>query len=94
MRNVELTAPYFHNGAYQNLEQVVDFYARGGGKGIGWDVPYQTLPFDNLDLTADDRRDIIAFMRALTDTTGLTKRPTRLPKMRSSTARRTIGGDY
>ncbi len=94
VRNVELTAPYFHNGAYQNLEQVVDFYARGGGKGIGWDVPYQTLPFDNLDLTADDRRDIIAFMRALTDTTGLTKRPTRLPMMRTSTARRTIGGDY
>lgn len=94
VRNVELTAPYFHNGAYQNLEQVVDFYARGGGKGIGWDLPYQTLPFDNLDLTADDRRDIIAFLRALTDTTGLTKRPTRLPTIRSSTARRTIGGDY
>jgi cytochrome c peroxidase len=94
VRNVELTAPYFHNGAYQNLEQVVDFYARGGGKGIGWDLPYQTLPFDNLDLTQQDRTDIIAFMRALTDTTGLTKRPTRLPKMRSSTARRTIGGDY
>lgn len=94
VRNVELTAPYFHNGAYQNLEQVVDFYARGGGKGIGWDLPYQTLPFDNLDLTADDRRDIIAFMRALTDTTGLMKRPTRLPTLRSSTARRAIGGEY
>lgn len=94
VRNIELTGPYFHNGAYQNLEQVVDFYARGGGKGIGWDVPHQTLPFDNLDLTSQDRRDIIAFMRALSDTTGLTTRPTRLPKMRTSTSRRTIGGDY
>jgi cytochrome c peroxidase len=94
VRNVELTAPYFHNGAYQNLEQVVDFYARGGGKGIGWDLPYQTLPFDNLDLTQQDRTDIIAFMRALTDTTNLTRRPTRLPSISKQRTARTIGGDY
>lgn len=94
VRNVELTAPYFHNGAYQTLEQVVDFYARGGGKGIGWDVPYQTLPFDNLDLTSQDRTDIIAFMRALTDTTNLTRRPTRLPSFPKQRSARTIGGDY
>ena len=94
VRNVELTAPYFHNGAYQTLEQVVDFYARGGGKGIGWDVPYQTLPFDNLDLTQQERTDIIAFMRALTDTTNLTRRPTRLPSISKQRSSRTIGGDY
>jgi len=30
LRNVELTAPYFHNGGQLTLEQVVDFYNRGG----------------------------------------------------------------
>jgi cytochrome c peroxidase len=30
LRNVELTGPYFHNGGQATLEQVVDFYARGG----------------------------------------------------------------
>ena len=30
LRNVELTGPYFHNGGYATLEQVVDFYSRGG----------------------------------------------------------------
>ncbi len=30
VRNVALTAPYFHNGAYKSLEQVIDFYDHGG----------------------------------------------------------------
>lgn len=32
LRNVELTGPYFHNGGYATLEQVVDFYNRGGDR--------------------------------------------------------------
>jgi len=31
VRNVELTAPYMHNGVYKTLEEVVDFYNKGGG---------------------------------------------------------------
>lgn len=95
IRNIALTAPYFHNGAYTNLEDVVDLYARGGGRGIGLDVPHQTLPFDNLNLSATDRTDLITFMKALTDTTGLTRRPSRLPKVSSPSLRdRVIGGEY
>lgn len=75
LRNVELTAPYMHNGAYPTLEAVVDFYNRGGGAGIGSEVPNQTLPFDKLDLTAAEQRAIIAFLRTLTDTAGLGARP-------------------
>ena len=63
-----------HNGVYRTLEEVVDFYNRGGGAGIGSDVPNQTLPFDKLDLTTAEQRAIIAFLRTLTDTTGLTGR--------------------
>ncbi|MCA0377375.1 MAG: cytochrome-c peroxidase [Gemmatimonadetes bacterium] len=70
LRNVALTAPYMHNGAYRTLEQVIDFYARGGGAGIGVHLDNQTLPRDRLDLSARDRRDLVAFLEALTDTSG------------------------
>jgi cytochrome c peroxidase len=71
LRNVALTAPYMHNGAYPTLESVVDFYNRGGGAGIGIQLDNQTLPPDRLNLTAGEQRQLVAFMRALTDTTGL-----------------------
>ena len=95
VRNTALTAPYMHNGAYETLEQVVDFYAVGGGSGIGIDLEYQTLPFDSLELSVQDRADLVAFMKALTDTTGLTARPHRLPVIPDPrfTTRR-IGGMY
>jgi cytochrome c peroxidase len=69
LRNVELTAPYMHNGVYRTLEDVVDFYDRGGGAGIGIELPNQTLSPEPLRLSARQKRDLIAFMRALTDTT-------------------------
>ncbi|GLB52951.1 cytochrome-c peroxidase [Neptunitalea chrysea] len=68
VRNVELTGPYMHNGVYTTLEQVVDFYNKGGGGGLGFDLPHQTLPFDNLQLTEEEQKAIIAFMKTLTDT--------------------------
>jgi len=71
IRNSALTAPYMHNGAYRTLESVVDFYNRGGGAGIGIDLPNQTLPSDSLGLSATEQRALVAFMRALTDTTGM-----------------------
>lgn len=69
VRNAEVTGPYMHNGAYQTLEQVIDFYNKGGGAGLGFDVPHQTLPFDNLDLTDEEQQALVAFMKTLTDTT-------------------------
>jgi cytochrome c peroxidase len=74
LRNVALTAPYMHNGAYPTLESVVDFYDRGGGAGIGVALAHQTLPPDPLRLTAREKRALVAFMRALTDTAGTQRR--------------------
>lgn len=74
LRNVALTAPYMHNGVYRTLEAVVDFYNRGGGAGIGIQLDYQTLPPDPLRLTATEQRDLVSFMKALTDTTGTQRR--------------------
>jgi cytochrome c peroxidase len=70
VRNAALTAPYMHNGAYRTLAEVVDFYNRGGGVGIGARVPNQTLPFSSLDLDAREQRALVRFMEALTDTSG------------------------
>lgn len=79
VRNIALTGPYMHNGSFERLEDVLDFYDRGGGIGLGLDVPHQTLPDAPLELNDRDISDLVAFMHALTDTTGLTRRPTQLP---------------
>lgn len=67
VRNVGLTAPYFHNGAYTTLEEVVDFYNNGGGGGLGLNVTNQTLSADPLDLTPIEKKELIAFMKSLND---------------------------
>ena len=67
VRNAELTAPYMHNGVYQTLEEVVNFYNLGGGAGLGFDLPNQTLPFDNLELSKDEEQALVTFMKTLTD---------------------------
>jgi len=67
VRNAEKTAPYMHNGVYTSLDEVVEFYHRGGGVGLGIDLPFQSLPFDSLILSKTDKNAIVAFMRSLTD---------------------------
>jgi cytochrome c peroxidase len=93
VRNVALTAPYMHNGAFKTLEEVIDFYDRGGALGLGLDLPTQTLPGDRLDLTALEKSDIIAFLHALTDTVGTTARPRSLPTIVGKSGR-AVGGRY
>jgi cytochrome c peroxidase len=64
LRNVKLTAPYFHTGSNPTLENVMDFYIRGG------DFANSQLSADitPLDLTAFDKAAIIDFMaNGLTD---------------------------
>ena len=75
VRNIELTAPYMHNGIYSSLESVVEFYHKGGGAGMKLNVPNQTLPFDSLRLSPTEKTDIVMFLKTLTDTSGLTKHP-------------------
>lgn len=67
IRNIALTAPYMHNGAFQTLEKVMEFYDLGGGSGIGIQLEHQTLPADALNLTEEEEENIIAFMKTLTD---------------------------
>ena len=67
LRNVAVTAPYMHNGAYATLEEVVEFYDLGGGTGLGLSIENQTLPTDKLNLTAAEKKALVAFMKTLTD---------------------------
>ncbi|XZF16243.1 cytochrome-c peroxidase [Chitinophagaceae bacterium MMS25-I14] len=65
VRNAARTAPYMHNGVYKTLDEVVDFYNKGGGKGLGMDIDNQTLPFDKLNLSKKECDDIVAFIKTL-----------------------------
>ncbi|MEL7532075.1 MAG: cytochrome c peroxidase [Bacteroidota bacterium] len=67
VRNVAETAPYFHNGSFKSLENVIDFYQIGGGSGYGLDVYNQTLPTSALDLSETEKKALVAFMEALSD---------------------------
>ncbi len=67
VRNIALTKPYFHNGAFNTLEEVLDFYNEGGGEGLGLKIKNQTLPADKLNLTETEIKQIIAFLNSLTD---------------------------
>jgi cytochrome c peroxidase len=67
VRNTAITAPYMHNGVYKSLNEVILFYQRGGGTGIGITLPNQSLPFDTLVLSADDKDALLAFLNTLSD---------------------------
>lgn len=68
VRNAALTAPYFHNGAYQTLEEVLDFYDKGGAVGLGLHLPNQTLSKEALELSAREKKDLMAFIKSLSST--------------------------
>jgi cytochrome c peroxidase len=63
LRNVEFTGPYFHNGGQATLEQVVDFYSRGG------DFPQPNVGrgIRRLNLSQTDRDNLVAFLKSLSD---------------------------
>ena len=77
LRNVELTAPYFHNGGEATLLDVVDFYARGGNQGGASNpIPTRTARSSagsrcSTSTTHADadavRADLVAFLESLTD---------------------------
>ncbi|MBS1634370.1 MAG: cytochrome C peroxidase [Bacteroidetes bacterium] len=95
VRNIALTGPYMHNGVYKTLDEVIDFYNKGGGQGLGMELPNQTLPFDSLQLSKQDIRDLKSFMKSLTDTSHLCNKPAYLPSFKDEALnKRVIGGEY
>jgi cytochrome c peroxidase len=62
LRGVEFTAPYFHDGSAATLMDVVEHYARGGD--VKTDL---SSNIKALDLSMQEKRDLVAFMRALSE---------------------------
>jgi cytochrome c peroxidase len=64
LRNIEFTGPYFHNGGQATLEQVVEFYNRGGDFP---DAPNLSPDVRRLNLNSGDRGALVEFLKSLTD---------------------------
>ena len=62
LRNIELTAPYMHDGRFQSLEEVVDFLNDGGKSHASKDARIHPL-----QLSAEEKAYLVAFLRTLTD---------------------------
>jgi hypothetical protein len=68
LRNVALTAPYFHNGSQLTLEQVVEFYNRGADFNITSELSIMDPDIAPIGLTLQEKQDLVDFLRnGLTD---------------------------
>jgi cytochrome c peroxidase len=74
LRNVELTAPYMHDGSASSLEEVMAHYVAGGrtiadgpNAGIGSASPLKDSLIRPADLSSQEQADLIAFLKSLTD---------------------------
>lgn len=63
LRNIELTAPYMHDGRFKTLEEVLENYSKGGHK-----VENESANIAPFPLTEQNKRDLISFLKTLTDT--------------------------
>ena len=78
LRNIALTAPYYHDGSAATLEEVIDNYARGGrliatGKnaGDGKLHPSKNQFVEGFTITPKEKKQLVAFLNTLTDTSYL-----------------------
>ncbi|HFD13017.1 MAG TPA: c-type cytochrome [Crenotrichaceae bacterium] len=61
LRNIALTAPYMHDGSQKTLEEVVEYYNKGGEKN-----PFLDPAIFPLELTDQEKKDLVAFLKSLT----------------------------
>jgi cytochrome c peroxidase len=61
LRNIAKTAPYMHDGSLKTLKEVVDFYAGGGNSN-----PYLDKEIKTIQLSGEERTDLVAFLESLT----------------------------
>jgi len=74
LRNIELTAPYMHDGSIATLSEVIEHYAEGGRtipggpyKGSGRESQFKSELIRGFELDAAGRADLIEFLKSLTD---------------------------
>ena len=71
LRNVAVTPPYMHDGRFQTLEEVIDHYNEGVRESATTDITLLNTKDTGLFLTAQDKQDLINFLKTLTDDTFL-----------------------
>jgi cytochrome c peroxidase len=76
LRNIELTAPYMHDGSVTTLAEAIAHYKAGGRTidsgnyaGVGRDNPLKSHFISGFELTEQEKQDLLAFLRSLTDET-------------------------
>jgi len=69
LRNIELTAPYMHDGRFETLEEVLDHYISGGhiSPTVDFIMKSEFLLTDGLHLPENGKEDLLAFLKSLTD---------------------------
>jgi cytochrome c peroxidase len=66
LRNIGVSAPYMHDGSLKTLEEVIDFYI-AGGRAEGVSSPIKSVFLQGIDMTPEEKQDLIAFLNSLTD---------------------------
>ena len=79
LRNVVLNAPYMHNGKFKTLEEVLDFYAGGGGPGMGFNAAKVDDKIHVYSISPEEKQDLIAFLYSLVDESNIPQFPDRVP---------------
>ena len=67
LRNIELTGPYMHNGGMASLEEVLEFYIRGGNFEVPPKEFGKVFSLVDLQLSSESREDLLNFLKSLTD---------------------------
>ena len=67
LRNIALTAPYMHDGRFNTLEEVVDHYSEQIKASATLDPALEQTRETGLFLTEQDNKDLVAFLKTLTD---------------------------
>lgn len=67
LRNIARTAPYMHDGRFATLEEVVEHYSRGVRTSPTLDPNLAKHPAGGIQLTAEEKADLVAFLKTLTD---------------------------
>ena len=75
LRDISKTAPYMHDGRFNTLEEVVDFYDKGGIVNKNLDEKIKKL-----NLSPEDKKDLVEFLKALEGTSLKVTAPTSLPQ--------------
>lgn len=67
LRNIALTAPYMHDGRFNTLEEVLDFYSTGVKRSANIDSKMEFVHQGGVKLSAEEKKQIIAFLHTMTD---------------------------